>query len=143
MAAPISELTRQILAANSRLAAQLDPEEARGILALNLTRNLLGLPPLAIDLRLCAAARDHSQDMRRLEFFAHTSPVTGKASPWDRAKRFGTKAAAENIYHGAHDGRIAHRAWFHSPGHHKNVVGQYTRVGLGRSGAYFTELFGK
>ena len=143
LAAPMHPQARQILAANARLAEKLEPEEARAILALNLMRNLLGLPPTAIDLRLCLAARDHSQDMRRLKFFAHQSPVAGKTTPWDRAERFGTKAAAENIYHGTHDGRVATWAWFHSPPHHKNMLGNYARVGVGRSGAYFTEMFGR
>lgn len=143
LAAPIGDQARRVLVDNLRLAPQLGPEEARGILELNLMRNLLGLPPLAVDLRLCATARDHSKDMRRLKFFAHESPLPGKVSPWDRARRFGTAAAAENIYRGAHQARAANRAWFHSPDHHKNLLGQYARVGLGRSGAYFTLLFGR
>jgi len=143
MAAPMDSQTIQILLANARSAAQLEPEEARAILELNLTRNLLGLGPLAIDPRLCVAARDHCQDMRNLDFFAHQSPVAGKTLPWDRAKLLGTTAAAENIYHGTHDGRVAIEAWFHSPGHHKNMLGQFARVGIGRSGAYFTAMFGR
>jgi len=143
MAAPMDPRTIQILVSNARLATQLEPEEARAILELNLTRNLLGLVPLAIDAKLCAAARDHCQDMRNLNFFAHESPVAGKTLPWDRARRFGTQAAAENIYHGAHDGRVAIEAWFHSPGHHKNMLGNFARVGMGRSGAYFTAMFGR
>ena len=43
LAAPMDSATRNTLSTNGRLAAQLDPEEARTILALNLTRNLLGL----------------------------------------------------------------------------------------------------
>jgi len=143
MAAPMDPQTIQILLVNTRLAAELEPEEARAILELNLTRNLLGLGPLAIDTKLCAAARDHCQDMRNLDFFAHESPVAGKTLPWDRAKLFGTTAAAENIYHGTHDGRVAIEAWFHSPGHHKNMLGKFARVGVGRSGAHFTVMFGR
>jgi hypothetical protein len=68
LAAPMDRRTLQILAANRRLSAQLQPEERRAVLALNLTRNLLGLSAVVIDLRLCAAARDHSEDMKRLSF---------------------------------------------------------------------------
>ncbi len=113
---------------NARLAEKLDPEEARAILALNLARNLLGLPALAIDLRLCEAAREHSQDMERLKFFSHESPVPGKKSFGDRAKLAGTTASAENIYAGAKSGKSAHAGWFHSPGHHKNQMGNSSRV---------------
>ena len=143
MAAPMDARTRSVLVANARLAPRLEPEEARAILSLNLIRNLLGLAPLAIDLRLCAAARDHSKDMRTEKFFAHESPLPGKKTPWDRAKLFGTNGSAENIYHGTHDGRVANQAWFHSPGHHKNMLGNHARVGVGRSGGYFTQMFGR
>jgi len=142
LAAPMDPKNREILALNARLASQLDPEEARAVLALNLTRNLLGLPALMIDLKLCEAARDHSQDMQKLGFFSHESPVPGKKTPWDRAKRFGTTASAENIAAGYQDGRAANLGWFHSPGHHRNMLGNHRRVGVGRAGGYFTEMFG-
>ena len=113
------------------------------MLALNLTRNLLGLPSLAIDMKLTAAARDHSKDMEELKFMAHESPVPGKKTPEDRAARFGTSSLGENIFQGSRDGNAANRAWFHSPGHFKNMLGDHQRVGVGRSGVYFTEMFGK
>jgi len=142
LAAPMDPKNREILAMNSRLASQLDPEEARAVLALNLTRNLLGLSAVLIDLKLCEAARDHSQDMQKHNFFAHESPVPGKKTPWDRAKRFGTTASAENIAAGYQDGRAVNLGWFHSPGHHRNMLGNHRRVGMGRAGGYFTEMFG-
>jgi uncharacterized protein YkwD len=142
MAAPMDSQTRAVLAANARLASRLDKEEARAIVACNLTRALLGLSPLSIDLRLCAAARDHSRDMERLEFFSHTSPVPGKASHMDRAKNFGTTTSAENIYQGLRDGVRVTDRWFHSPGHFHNMLGSHRRIGVGRSGVYFTEMFG-
>ncbi len=142
LAAPMDPKNSAILALNARLASQLDPEEARTILALNLTRNLLGLPALWIDLKLCEAARDHSQDMQQLRFFSHESPVPGKKTPWDRAKRFGTTASAENIAAGYQDGRAVNLGWFHSPGHHRNMLGNHRRVGVGRAGGYFTQMFG-
>ncbi len=143
MAAPMPAQTRAVLAANAKLAGQVEAEEARAIAALNLTRMLLGLPPVVIDLKLAAAARGHSQDMKRLAFFGHDSPVRGKSSPWDRAALAGTKANAENIYRGVTDGHAANEAWFHSPPHQKNMLGPYTRVGIGRAGTYYTEMFGK
>ena len=141
-AIPQDPQTRAVLAMNARLAEKLDPEEARAILALNLTRNLLGLRVLAIDLRLCEAGRAHSQDMERLKFFAHESPVPGKKTPEDRARLAGTTASGENIFMGQLSGMSAHEGWFHSPGHHKNQMGNFSRVGVGRSGTYFTQMFG-
>lgn len=142
LAAPMPPLSRQVLSANARLARQLDEQEARAVTALNLTRTLLGLAPVAVDLRLCAAARDHSNDMKTLGFFSHESPVPGKATPWDRAKLFGTTASAENIAAGYPDGNAVNEGWFHSPGHHKNMLGNHKRVGVGRVGTHYTQLFG-
>ena len=143
LALPMSDGTRQVLATNQELSEKLDAEEARCVLSLNLTRILLGLEPLAIDLKLAAAARDHSHDMREHGFFAHDSPVPGKKTPWDRAARFGTKASGENIAAGYTTGPAANLAWFHSPGHHKNMLGKHRRVGVGREAKHWTELFGK
>jgi uncharacterized protein YkwD len=142
LAVPMTPKTQAILAANAAVVKQLDPEESRAILALNVMRNLLGLNPVMIDLKLCAAARDHSHDMETKKFFAHDSPVPGKKTPWDRAARMGTSASAENIFAGSQDGAAANLAWFHSPGHHKNMLGAHKRVGMGRSGVHFTEMFG-
>jgi uncharacterized protein YkwD len=80
--------------------------------------------------------------MQKLGFFSHESPVPGKKTPWDRAKRFGTTASAENIAAGYQDGRAVNLGWFHSPGHHRNMLGNHRRVGVGRAGGYFTEMFG-
>jgi uncharacterized protein YkwD len=144
LALPMDPSTRQVLAANSAISARIDPEEARCILDLNLMRNLLGLPPLAIDLRLVACGRDHSKDMQEHNFFEHESPLPGKTEPWDRAKLFGTTASGENIYKGSTDGARANLAWWHSPGHHKNMLGaEHKRVGVGRTGVHWTELFGR
>jgi uncharacterized protein YkwD len=143
MATPMSDATRRALAANAQLAGQLDPEEARCVLDLNLTRNLLGLNALAIDMKLTAAARDHSKDMEEQNFFAHESPVEGKKTPWDRAERFGTTASGENIAMGTLDGAVANEMWWHSPGHHRNMLGDHKRAGLGRYNQHWTELFGR
>lgn len=143
LAMPMDPQTRAVLAHNSQLASKLDPEEARCVLDLNLTRNLLGLSALRVDLPLTATARDHSSDMATHNFFAHESPVPGKKDPWERAKRFGTTASGENIAMGTLDGAVANEMWWHSPGHHKNMLGEHTRVGLGKHGRHWTELFGK
>ncbi len=113
---PLDKEAQGVLAGNAKLAGRLDADEAKAAGHCNLSRILLGLRPLAIDLKLAAAARDHSSDMKRLGFFAHLSPVAGKRTPDDRARRFGTTGDGENIFHGSSDGRAAHDAWFRQPG---------------------------
>jgi uncharacterized protein YkwD len=131
------------MAANAQIAAQLDPEEAAGIQMLNMTRLTLGMNPLAIDTALCDAARDHSNDMAVNNFFSHESPLPGKRTPSERAARFNTKGDGENIANGAKTGADAIRMWWYSPGHHKNLLADYRRIGLGRSGTHWTQMFGR
>ena len=142
IATPMTKSDKEVLVANRELDAQLDPEEAAGILDLNLLRVRLGLRALAIDPKLCIAARDHSNDMRTLGFFAHESPVEGKRTPMDRAARAGTSAHSENIAGGQSTGAGANEGWWYSPGHHKNMTGDHARVGLGRSETIWTQMFG-
>jgi hypothetical protein len=143
LAIPADGATRNTLTNNAPKTMQLDAEEARAIWEANITRLLLGLTALEIDPKLCAAARDHSHDMETLKFFAHESPVEGKKTPWDRARRMGTEASGENIYTGGPSGQAAHEGWFHSPPHQTNMLGAgHRRIGLGRSGGLFTEMFG-
>ena len=142
LALPMTPQDRKVLIANRALTGQLDAEEALGVLDLNCLRLLLGLNALSIDVKLCDAARDHSNDMRTLGFFAHESPVPGKKTPFDRAAKFGTSASSENIAAGQATSTAANRGWWYSPGHHKNMLGSHSRMGLGRSEAFWTQLFG-
>jgi uncharacterized protein YkwD len=142
MAAPFSPADRQTLAANEALVDSLDPEEVRGIRRLNEIRLLVGLPAQATDLKLVAACRTHSEDMCREGFFAHESPVSGRETPWKRAQAAGTTASAENIAAGTDSGEGAVQMWWHSPGHHKNMLGGQPRTGLGRYERHWTQLFG-
>lgn len=143
LAMPLSDVTRQVLEANEALVGKLDPEEARCLTALNTTRILLGLEALRLDLQLVEAARGHSRDMEELKFFAHESPIEGKRSFTDRAKLAGTSSSGENIAMGSRRGADTNKQWFHSPGHHRNMLGKHVRVGIGRSGKHWTELFGR
>ncbi|MEZ6013819.1 MAG: CAP domain-containing protein [Planctomycetota bacterium] len=149
LAAPMSDADRATFVANRALAAAerapagpLDPEEVRGIEALNRRRVFLGLAAQRIDLRLCAACRTHSRDMVEHGFFAHESPVPGHETPWKRAEEAGTSASAENIAAGASAGPDTIMQWWYSPGHHKNMLGGGSRTGLGRHQNHWTQLFG-
>jgi hypothetical protein len=134
---------RKILSQNKKLAGEIDPAEAAAIRDLNEWRMLVGLSPCIIDPRLCAAARGHSKDMKEKGFFAHESPVSGKEDPWKRAKLEGTSANSENIYAGSMNGANANRGWWHSPGHHKNMLAPgMRRVGMGLYGSHWTQMFG-
>lgn len=142
MATPMSEKDRQVLLDNAATGQTIDPAETKGILILNLLRVRLGIGALAIDPKLCDACRGHSKDMKELKFFSHESPVPGKKTPWDRAKAAGTTAGGENIFTGIKKPEDAIEGWWHSPGHHKNMLSNSRRVGLGKFDTLWTMLLG-
>jgi uncharacterized protein YkwD len=123
--------------------AELPENERIGIEDLNLMRLLVGQSALRIDLKLCEAARGHSEDMKTLGFFAHNSPVPGKSTPSARAAKAGTSGGGENIFMGSTSPLGANMGWFYSPGHHKNMFNPgYHRIGLGNYGVHWTQMFG-
>jgi len=132
----------EILSDNVRASARLDREESRGVAELNRMRMILGLRPLALDLKLVEASRGHSRDMAHNDFFSHTSPLPGKRSPGDRAQKAGTTASAENIAMGTRSGTAAIRMWWYSPGHLRNMLGGHARVAQGHYGGRWTQMFG-
>ena len=133
---------RKTILANEPDLLQLEAEEAAGIVELNRIRVRAGLSALRIDLKLCDASRGHSKDMVDHKFFAHESPLPGKKSPSDRAALAGTSGGAENIAAGQSSGHGAIRAWWYSPGHHRNMMGNHGRIGLGRYQNHWTQMFG-
>jgi uncharacterized protein YkwD len=140
---PADEAIRQVAEENAKVAPQLDRGAVAGMEEVNAIRVMCGLNALVYDPKLCEAAFGHSTDMQRLNFFAHESPVSGKASFVDRAKLAGTTASGENIFKGSSSPAEAIKAWFLSPGHHKNLFGEgHKRQGLGRVGVYWTQEFG-
>ncbi|MEX1024009.1 MAG: CAP domain-containing protein [Planctomycetota bacterium] len=134
---------RQGLIDNRAAQNSVSPEEYAGTLLLNRWRVAFGMDVVTIDGRLTEAARDHSKDMAELDFFSHTSPIEGKESFGQRAARFKTSASSENIAKGATTGADAIQQWWYSPGHHRNLLGDHSRTGLGHHAGYWTQLFGR
>lgn len=136
------DYNRRVLEHNAQVEGKIDEEEARAVRTLNLRRMLFGRRALAIDLRLCEAARGHSCEMHERKFFNHVSPVKGMETAWKRAKAAGTTAAGECIAVGLKDGSNAIKLWWHSPGHFKIITSYNTRIGVGRVDNRWTLLVG-
>jgi uncharacterized protein YkwD/uncharacterized membrane protein required for colicin V production len=129
------------------LTLVVDPEAEQEMLKLvNEERTSRGLPALELDPRLVPIARQHSEEMFRLKYFGHQSPVSG--SPFDRlaAAKITYSRAGENLAY-AHSVAIAHRGLMDSEGHRENILRpEFTRIGIGviSAGSYgrmFTQLF--
>ncbi|MDO4570781.1 MAG: CAP domain-containing protein [Planctomycetia bacterium] len=140
---PAQLKAHEVLALNEEISLAIDREEARAIEGLNRFRMRSGLRPCIIDILLVFASRGHSNDMRRHGFFSHNSPIGGKGSFTMRARQHGASASAENIYMGSSNGMAANSAWINSSGHRANMLGGFSRVGVGRSGGHFTQMFGR
>jgi uncharacterized protein YkwD len=112
---------------------------------LNRERVVCGLLPLVLEEKLSDACRGHSEDMARLGFFAHESPVEGKKSPWDRARLagFAGNGSGENIYMGSTSHTGAYHGWFGSDGHRFIMFSSGPDVlGLGIAGTRWTLMTG-
>lgn len=111
---------------------------------LNKERCIMGMIPLRLEEKLSDATRGHSEDMARLGFFAHKSPVEGKKTPWDRAKLAGFEGsgAGENIFMGSTSPDAAYSAWFGSDGHRFIMFGGGNVLGVGIAGNHWTMMTG-
>lgn len=109
---------------------------------INRLRNEAGLGALDVDYKLCCAARDHSNDMAVKHFFSHVSPVHGKKTFADRARRFGARAFAENIVK-CNKGESPVAMWLNSKPHKKIMFDRrFNTIGVGASANNYTAMFG-
>ncbi|MFJ3234395.1 CAP domain-containing protein [Streptomyces sp. NPDC086787] len=126
----------------------LDRTRAEVVRLTNAERRAAGLPPLAADPLLAAAAQGHSADMAARDFYSHTSPEGSE--PWDRAAAAGAarRSIGENIACGQRSAAEVVDGWMNSPGHRANILKpSFTHIGVGfagggRAGTYWTQLFG-
>lgn len=125
-----------------------DAAEMELVNLVNRARTEQGLNPLAIDQELTAVSRAHSEEMFRLGYFAHTSPVTGNSG--DRLNAAGVTylVAGENLAY-APSVATAHTRLMNSPDHFVNIMNpNFTRIGIGiiqaeNRGLMITQTFAK
>jgi len=105
------------------------------------------LPPLQANSFISSVAFDHSRDMLSGKTpFGHE----GFHDRIDRIrKRLGAiHVAAENVASGPMSAREVVDGWLHSPGHRRNIEGDFKLTGIGlaygrRGMIYFTQIFTK
>jgi uncharacterized protein YkwD len=127
---------------NSRITAAISREI---LFFVNEFRRSKGLPVLQADSYISSVALGHSRDM-----------LTGK-SPFGHdgfrqridliISRLGKlHVAAENVASGPMDAREVVDGWLHSPGHRRNIMGDFRLTGIGvaekaNGMIYFTQIF--
>jgi len=125
-------ICRAIEEYNDRVVHSLDATELQFVEVLNRYRRVLGLRPFEIEERLDVCSRKHSQEMVDLGYFGHISPIARNRGPSDRARLEGfSGGVGENCLAGGVDGRGAFEGWYHSPGHHRNLVSGGPQLGVG------------
>lgn len=120
--------------------------EIQMLVKVNMARRQVGLPKLVMDEKLRIVARKHSEEMFRLGYFSHNSPVNG--SPFDRMSKAGIEylIAGENIAY-AQNTDLAHEGLMNSKPHRENILTpDFGKVGIGivNAGLYgemFTQDF--
>jgi len=97
----------------------------------NQIRSTHDLGTLEIDPRLSAAAQKHATHLATIDRLTHYGE--GGTRPSNRIKEQGYSyyLVAENIAAGFHDVDSLMEAWMLSPGHRKNIVGDYVHIGVG------------
>lgn len=139
--------SRKVLAFNERIKLTATEQEKDNTRAVNEYRMMMGRRAVKINERLLRGSRGHSRHMRENKYFAHNVPgqfaTPQNRTPGSRAKVQGYGGGVgENIAMGPSTGRGAFWAWFGSSGHHRNMLSNWTEMGCGRSGNYWTQLFG-
>jgi uncharacterized protein YkwD len=124
-----------------------DPAVAEVVRLVNVERGRAGCAAVHVDARLATAARLHSEDMAKQNYFSHTS-LDGR-SPWDRIRAQGyAYGSAENIAAGYSTPAAVMTGWMNSAGHRANILNcANTALGVGVArggsyGTYWTQDFG-
>lgn len=117
-----------LLPATAAQAGRLTSSEASLLTSMNAVRTSHHLPALRVDFHLVRAARGHSADMMRRQYFAHGSVFGRVASAGARGPLFGEDLAWST-------GITANwvvGAWLASPAHRANLLRPgFRRVGIG------------
>ncbi len=130
------------LRAERRSSATFD---ARQIVALtNESRRQAGLPPVAVDERLVAAARAKLFDMLKQDYFAHRTPDGRQPWAFMQAAGYRFQMAAENLAKGYHDEPELQQAWMKSRGHRANILNpHFTEIGVADANGIVVVMFAR
>lgn len=134
---------RRIEAFNAATQKELSPAARQLLKITNDYRGMFGHRPLAGVKSACAGSQGHADEMSRLGYFSHMSPVPGRRTPGERMRLAGyTFGVSENI--AITGGALAaHNAWCTSSGHHRNLLmASHREIGIGANGRYWVQNFG-
>lgn len=115
------------------------------LLHINEYRQQHGLSKLKIDNHIVVQAKQHSLDMANHRMsFGHKYFPQRIAKLRSQIKNY--NGGAENIAYNYKNGREVVKQWIRSPGHKKNILGNYNLTGIGvvrdkQGKLYYTQIF--
>ncbi len=116
------------------------------LLNINQYRRSIGQPALVLLTAANQQAAKHSANMaHKLTAFGHTG-FEARAAAVSKSLGATVSAAAENVAVGKLTAAQVVAGWLHSPGHKKNISGNFTYTGIGYAVdaggiIYFTQIF--
>ena len=129
-------------------AALVNPEQVRSrmLARANAERASAGLPPLALDSRLNAAAQRHADDMLQRSYYSHVSPDGDDPAERVRRSGYAFRLMAENIARGPFSVDEAMDNWLASEEHRRNLLNPVFRdfgvgIAVGRNSVGDTVLW--
>jgi len=140
----IIDSSAAILEYNERIETSASRNEWEQVLITNQYRLMMGRKALALNELILQAARSHSDWMTRTGVFSHFEDTDERRTPGDRMAQAGyDRGSGENIHAGAGSPMGAHNGWYHSSGHHRNMLApSHTEMATGQVGRYWTQNFG-
>ncbi|KAJ2398344.1 hypothetical protein GGI05_000152 [Coemansia sp. RSA 2603] len=122
-----------------KVQAQQDDWRQEMLTLLNNLRAKVGKKALVLNSNMNKLAQDHSDYQASIKTMTHndTKPLG------DRVKAYGIRwgGIAENVVYNTKTVSQAIQAWANSPGHYRNMIGDYEIVGFGETNLYWTQNF--
>lgn len=113
--------------------------DAKFLCLINSYRLSKGKAALTTDPTLTAVALKYSAYMESANFFSHVAP--DGTHYFERCAALGTTCHGENLAKGFNSAQNLFDMWRNSPSHNQNMLGPYTKIGLGISDKYATTEF--
>lgn len=139
-------MSQQAFAAQTNKTASIDEVNQKAILVyVNEYRAKRGLKPLKMNNLMSAEAAKHSRDMAR-----HAIPFGHKYFDKRIHRLFAQikecRGGSENVAYNYKDAKDVVRNWLTSPGHRRNIEGNFNLTGIGlardkKGKLYFTQIF--
>ena len=147
MPAPYNQASPSTVAQGSSSSSAFAAMEQSVHQQINQYRKSKNLPPLTFDATIAQQARNHSEAMARGQVpFSHNGFESRVEAI---AKSIGYRSAGENVAYNmgySKPDQQAVEGWLKSPGHYKNIVGDFNLTGIGitknaKGEYYFTQIF--